>query len=972
VKSAVLTLAVLIVFAASAAGAAIIPISEAKEINQSGIPVNIGQIVTVSGVVTVANRTFSTTDFDVHIQDATAGINVFLRNGGYYKLSLGDSVVATGIIDQEGRTPRRNNTKLTLLSIDDVEIVGKPGPVAPLVVTAADLDETAEPPLEFYEGRLVRLEGMSIDPGEWPAAGSDKFITAVDATGSVSVRLDKDTDIPGSEPPGSPFILIGVVIQDSNNPFTGYKVWPRSRYSDFLETGNGSGIAEVEPSVVQTDAGQLDLHVTLKGNGVDVITSFEVALPLDEGWNWEASADKVSLAGAGLAGAEFEVTPAGAVIRSAAVLDEASSGTVTFSGVTPPASVGTSEIDISTSVDGETYEAIARNPSVTVLLPLPDVVVNEVFPDDGASAQSDAFVELRNRGSSTARLEGLILSDLRTVPYCDPVSRVTFGAADTIPAGGYFVIAENEAGFNERFGAAPDLTAGISPLGRVDGDGALSGNIKGYEDVALWRGAVDGELIDHCEYKDPLVFKSDLCEALGGDQDAYPLIPPAGYALARYESAADQDASDKDFALSSEPTPGAENVTADHAPPELLSVVPHSQDVIEVFFNEPCDSSYLGDLSAYEINGERPLAAYTSSSLEKVALLFEGFGLGINTTLEVARMRDRSGNTAEDLSLDFKTSSVLATSICTVQEYDEKGYSPLLGEYVTVIGFITVAQGTFQPQYNSIYIQGLDGCGVNVFSYDPPSPNPRLGDLVRVYGQVDEYASETAGATTELYMSSPLSEVLLSSYYPEPRGAEMKTGEIGIEENEGKLIRTEGSVISAGDYGFYLDDGSGGIQVYQNYTPIDYSKYKVGMYIRVQGVLLQYDRTLPFFEGYELVPRRESDIVVVENAYPGEAVLEVEPRVFCPSCGDEGFVVKFGTPSEAQVTLRIFDGKGRLVTTLFSGMSVGKSEKMWDGRSESGEPVPPGLYVCFLDSIEARTGKKTTDSAPIVVGVELK
>jgi hypothetical protein len=47
VKSAVLTLAVLIVFAASAAGAAIIPISEAKEINQSGIPVNIGQIVTV-------------------------------------------------------------------------------------------------------------------------------------------------------------------------------------------------------------------------------------------------------------------------------------------------------------------------------------------------------------------------------------------------------------------------------------------------------------------------------------------------------------------------------------------------------------------------------------------------------------------------------------------------------------------------------------------------------------------------------------------------------------------------------------------------------------------------------------------------------------------------------------------------------------------------------------------------------------
>jgi hypothetical protein len=200
----------------------------------------------------------------------------------------------------------------------------------------------------------------------------------------------------------------------------------------------------------------------------------------------------------------------------------------------------------------------------------------------------------------------------------------------------------------------------------------------------------------------------------------------------------------------------------------------------------------------------------------------------------------------------------------------------------------------------------------------------------------------------------------------------MRTGEIGHESNEGKLIATEGAIISANDFGFYVNDGSGGVQVYQNYTDIDYTQFHVGMYVKVQGVILQYDRTIPFLDGYELVPRWDSDIIVVEDAYPNDAVLEVEPRVFCPSCGEDGFTIKFATPSAAEVTLRIFDGKGRLVRTLFSGVSVGESEKVWDGLQPNGEPVTPGLYVCFLHSVEEGTGRMTTDSAPIVVGVELK
>ena len=971
-KVCIVFLALLVCVTAVGSQASPIPIADAKEIGQNGRPVKYGQSVTVSGIVTVENGTFSTRDLDVHIQDETAGLNLSLRNGAWFGMKLGDSVVVTGTVDQEGRTPRRNNTKVTLQSVEGVTVVGRSGVPAPQVVTAATLAVPSTPPLEVYEGLLVRVEGLTIDPADWPAAGTEKYITATDATGSLSIRLDRDTDMPGSEPPGSPFIAIGVIIQDSSNPLTGYHLWPRSRYKDLLETGNGSGIADVSPEFVETDETSFDLDVMLEGNGVDAIVSLEIVLPLDDGWGWDANPANLSLSGPGLENATYEVTAAGVIVHSAEVVDHESYGAVRFEGVTPPPAVTTSEIEISTSIDGEVYEAIALNPTISTLLPLPDVVVNEVFPDDGTASESNAFIELRNRSDRTAYLEGFRLSDLATSPYCDPAARFVFGGSDTIPAGGYLVVAESQVGFSESFDAEPDLVADISPLGRLGGEGASVGGVAAYEVVALWRGEISLGLIDYCEYKSAFLADEDLCAGLGGSDDAYPVVPPVGYSLARDEDAEDTGASALDFVMSSEPTPGAVNVAEDNAPPYVFNVVPHSQDVIEVYFDEPCDSASLADISAYEIDGEQPLAIYTALTLQKVVLLFEGFAPDVEATVTVKMMKDVAGNVAENLIYDFETSYIHTTRICEVQEYDTKGYSPLLGEMVTIIGFVTVPQGTFQPSYNSIYIQGLDGCGVNVFSYDPPSPNPGLGDLVRVTGEVEEYVSGTAGATTEIYMGSPMAEVLLSTFYPELEAVVMKTGEIGIEDNEGKFIATEGAIISANEYGFYVNDGSGGMQVYQNYTDIDYTQFKVGMYVRVQGVILQYDRTLPFLDGYELVPRWDSDIEIVDGAYPGEAVLEVEPRVFCPSCGEDGFVIKFATPSTAQVTLRIFDGKGRLVATLFSGTSVGASEKVWNGVTATGEPVPPGLYICLLDSIEAGTGRKTTDSAPIVVGVELK
>ena len=176
---------------APASHAAVQPISDARQINADGTPVNNGASITVSGVVTAASGTFSTTDLDIYIQDATGGLNIVKRSAGFFRLKVGDSIVVTGLVDQGGTTPTRGNNKLTVADLSDITVVGRGTLPRPLTVTAADLAAESQPPLEAYEGRLVRLEGVSFSPADWPAAATDKTVTAQDASGSLKLRIDR-------------------------------------------------------------------------------------------------------------------------------------------------------------------------------------------------------------------------------------------------------------------------------------------------------------------------------------------------------------------------------------------------------------------------------------------------------------------------------------------------------------------------------------------------------------------------------------------------------------------------------------------------------------------------------------------------------------------------------------------------------------------------------------------------------------
>ena len=331
-----------------------------------------------------------------------------------------------------------------------------------------------------------------------------------------------------------------------------------------------------------------------------------------------------------------------------------------------------------------------------------------------------------------------------------------------------------------------------------------------------------------------------------------------------------------------------------------------------------------------------------------------------------------------------------AETICDVQEYDAMGVSPLEGDVVTVRGVVTLEPGVFQPLYTSFYME-WEGCGINIFNFAPNIVTATVGDTIDVTGTVTEYQSSTtgAGSTTEIEMSS-WSMVAQGDGEFEPTYLNLKV--LGAEENEGRLCRTIGVVREENlPYDIYIEQPWSGaeIQVYRANELLDIGGFAIGDTIDVTGVIMQYDRTAPFFDGYELSPRYQSDMMLAVPPPPPEpefwpnAALRIPSHVFRPDV-NEVIPIAYLAPDESDVTMKIFDLQGRVVRTLTDTEYTGYSSvpefykddffvqgtNGWDGRDDLRRLVPAGAYICRLE-VEDGDGQVSVSTAPVVVGIEL-
>ena len=332
------------------------------------------------------------------------------------------------------------------------------------------------------------------------------------------------------------------------------------------------------------------------------------------------------------------------------------------------------------------------------------------------------------------------------------------------------------------------------------------------------------------------------------------------------------------------------------------------------------------------------------------------------------------------MATDISYASPTAYTLKDIRQNDANEVPLLNNVNVSdVEGYVNVQSGILQPTKFSIYIQ-KNGYGVNVFGYNPASPidKYKVGDLVKVSGQVTFY-----NGTTEIKIGSDSDITLVSS-------GNTVTPEItpvagtNWEEKEGVLVTVEGEITYMGASGsnhfIYIKSidlnnnpfaPSSEIEFYWNSSfdniNIDTTGMSVGSKVQVTGIVAQYDKTSPYDSYYEIKPRFQSDVKILQPAPLKFEKEGLTKSVIYPQSG-ETTSIQYNATENSSVVIRIYDIKGLIQKTLFDGISA-SAKVPYDGTNDNGNYLNPGVYIV---NIVVKNGKTVeSKNFPLVIAIPL-
>ena len=304
-----------------------------------------------------------------------------------------------------------------------------------------------------------------------------------------------------------------------------------------------------------------------------------------------------------------------------------------------------------------------------------------------------------------------------------------------------------------------------------------------------------------------------------------------------------------------------------------------------------------------------------------------------------------------------------------------------VGEIITIDGVIAVPGGLLRTTFTEAFMQDESERGIILYASSLDTTSFKRGDSISVTGEVDEY-----GGKPELIYSDVT--VLKSN-------ATIPVVEMSLEEFNtlqydytyvevwGKITtRSEPTLTNTGT-NISLQDESGASSTVRiwNTTEVLYSA--TGELINeALDTLLQVGKLVSFrgiggqYQGVgQLQPAFASDIQEKLEGVLGDykTKLWVAPYPFVPQLG-EVLQYSYEFPANARIKLRLFDVAGRLVTTIYDEFRTlsfykGGRDVFWNGRDNIKQLVPPGVYIMHLEVTDTYTGKLTTDTAPVVIGV---
>ena len=109
---------------------------------------------------------------------------------------------------------------------------------------------------------------------------------------------------------------------------------------------------------------------------------------------------------------------------------------------------------------------------------------------------------------------------------------------------------------------------------------------------------------------------------------------------------------------------------------------------------------------------------------------------------------------------------------------------------------------------------------------------------------------------------------------------------------------------------------------------------------------------------------------------PKQAALTVSPQIISPDEDgrDDLAIIQLQIPATtATVHLKIYDVRGRLVHQLLNNAPVGATyQVVWNGYKENKQPVPTGIYIVYLQAIQATGGVLVEARATLVLARQLK
>lgn len=189
-------------------------IDEIDNVDVDGVADSVGVLVELSGVVHCidfdGNAGYSLTIID----ESEEGINVFKTTdfGSYTNPLEGDSVLIHGTLTQYNG--------LLEVVVDEITLLTQNAALFdPIIVTQLD---------ELSESQHVKIMNVTfVTPiATFPAGNNNIDVT--DGSTTFTLRIDSDTDIPGSAAPTGSFNVTGIGGQfDSSSPYTaGYQLFP--------------------------------------------------------------------------------------------------------------------------------------------------------------------------------------------------------------------------------------------------------------------------------------------------------------------------------------------------------------------------------------------------------------------------------------------------------------------------------------------------------------------------------------------------------------------------------------------------------------------------------------------------------------------------------------------------------------------------------------------------------------------------